>query len=123
MANLTADTEQNHTWPVSPTYGHYVSENKCLSTLTQFYSGSLGASLVAQMVKNSPSMQEIWVQSLGREDPLEKGMATTSVFLPGKSHEQRSLMGYSPWGYKELMTEQLTLFYKHTSCSLEEKLQ
>ena len=111
---MSADTEQNHTWPVSPTYGHYVSENKCLSTLTQFYSGSLGASLVAQMVKNSPSVQEIWVQSLGREDPLEKGMATTPVFLPGKSHEQRSLMGYSPRGYKELMTEQLTLFYKHT---------
>ena len=33
-------------------------------------------SLVAQMVKNLPPMQETWVQSLGREDPLEKGMAT-----------------------------------------------
>ena len=30
-------------------------------------------------------MQETWVRSLGREDPLEKEMATTSVFLPGKS--------------------------------------
>ena len=36
----------------------------------------LGASLVAQMVKNVPSMQETQVQSLGQEDPLEKGMAT-----------------------------------------------
>ena len=35
-----------------------------------------GAPLVAQMVKNLPAMQETWVQSLGREDPLEKGMAT-----------------------------------------------
>ena len=34
------------------------------------------ASLVAQMVKNLPPMQETWVQSLGQEDPLEKGMAT-----------------------------------------------
>ena len=34
------------------------------------------ASLVAQMVKNLPAMQEIWVRSLGQEDPLEKGMAT-----------------------------------------------
>ena len=34
------------------------------------------ASLVAQMVKNSPSMQETWVQSLGWEDPLKEGMAT-----------------------------------------------
>ena len=36
---------------------------------------------VAQMVKNLPAMQEIWVQSLGREDPLEKGMATYSSIL------------------------------------------
>ena len=34
------------------------------------------ASLVAQTVKNLLTMQEVWVQSLGREDPLEKGMAT-----------------------------------------------
>ena len=34
------------------------------------------ASLVAQMVKNLPAMQETWVQSLGQEDPLEKKMAT-----------------------------------------------
>ena len=33
------------------------------------------------MVKNPPAVQETWVQSLGREDPLEKGMATHSVFL------------------------------------------
>ena len=35
-----------------------------------------GASLVAQMVKNLPALWETWVLSLGREDPLEKGMAT-----------------------------------------------
>ena len=38
-------------------------------------------SLVAQMVKNLPAMQETWVQSLGQEDPLEKGMATHSSIL------------------------------------------
>ena len=37
--------------------------------------------LVAQMVKNPPTMQETWVQSLGREDPLEKGTATHSSIL------------------------------------------
>ena len=36
------------------------------------------ASLVAQLVKNPPAMQETWVQSLGWEDPLEKGKATHS---------------------------------------------
>ena len=39
--------------------------------------------------------------SLGWEDPLEKAMAPTPVFLPGKSHGQRRLVGYSPWGPKE----------------------
>ena len=36
---------------------------------------------MAQMVKNLPAMQETWVRSLGREDPLEKGMATHSTIL------------------------------------------
>ena len=40
-----------------------------------------GASLVAQMVKNLPAMQETLVRSVGQEDPLEKGMATHSSVL------------------------------------------
>ena len=47
-----------------------------LSTTTVF-----GAFLVAQMVKNLPAMQETQVQSLGRKDPLEKGMTTHSSIL------------------------------------------
>ena len=39
------------------------------------------ASLVAQMLKNLPAMQETWVQSLGQADPLEMGMATHSSIL------------------------------------------
>ena len=38
------------------------------------------ASLVAQLVKNPPAIQETWVRSLGWEDPLEKGKATTAAF-------------------------------------------
>jgi len=41
----------------------------------------LTASLMPQMVKNLPAMQETWVRSLGQEDPLEKGMATHSSIL------------------------------------------
>ena len=41
----------------------------------------LWASLVAQMVKNLPAMQETWIQSLSWEDPLEKGMAMHSSIL------------------------------------------
>ena len=41
-------------------------------------------------------MQETRVWSLGLEDPEEKEMQTTPVFLPGKSHEERNLVGYNP---------------------------
>ena len=54
------------------------------------------ASQVAQVVKNLPANAgdiETRVPSRGQENPWEEGMA---VFLPGESHEQRSLVGYSP---------------------------
>ena len=54
------------------------------------------------MVKNLPTMQETWVQSLGWEDPLEKGMATHSNILAWRilgTEEPGQL--YSPWGHKE----------------------
>ena len=54
------------------------------------------------MVKNLPSMQEIQVQTLGQEDPPEKEMETTPVFLPEKSQVQGRLVGYSPWGRKRV---------------------
>ena len=59
------------------------------------------ASTGGLMVKNLPAMQEKGVGSLGQEDPLEKEM-TTPVFLSGKSHGQRSLVDYSPWGHKRV---------------------
>ena len=62
----------------------------------------IGASLVAQTVKNLPAMQVTRVLFLGREDPLGKEMATHSSILPGEFHGLRSLVGYSPWGRKEL---------------------
>ena len=46
-----------------------------------FISHCTWASLVAQLVKNPPEMQETWVRSLGWEDPLEKGKATHSSIL------------------------------------------
>ena len=64
-----------------------------------------GASLVVQLVKTLPAMHETWVQSLGWEDPLEKGKATHSTIWPGEYHGL-----YNPWGHKESdMTEQLSL--------------
>ena len=53
------------------------------------------------MVKNLAAMQETRVQCLGQEDPLEKRMELpTPVFLPGESHGQGSLAGYSPPGHR-----------------------
>ena len=47
-------------------------------------------------IKNLIVKQETWVQSLGREDPLEEGMATHPVFWPGESHGERTLADYNP---------------------------
>ena len=67
------------------------------------------------MVKNLPTMQETQVLSLSLEDLLDKEMATHSSIL-GKFHGQRSLVGYSTWGCKELDTiELLTLLLFKTN--------
>ena len=51
---------------------------------------------MAQLVKNPHAMWETWVLTLGWEDPLEKGKATTSVFWPREFHGL-----YSPWVHKK----------------------
>ena len=56
---------------------------------------------MAQTVKNLPVNQETWIQSLGREDPLKKGMATHSSILPWRIPWAEEPVGYSPWGRKE----------------------
>ena len=58
------------------------------------------ASLVAQLVKYPPAIQDTWVQSLGWEDPLEKGKATHSILSwPGEFYGL-----YGPWDHRELDT-------------------
>ena len=60
------------------------------------------------------------IRSLGQEDPLEKEMATTPVFLLKKYHGQRSLVAYSPGGCKELnTTEQLSTHWKQKETEIE----
>ena len=61
------------------------------------------ASLVARTVQIPPAVQENWVRSLSWKDPLEKRLVPP-VFLPGDFLGQRSLVGYSPQGHKELDT-------------------
>ena len=67
------------------------------------------------MVKNLPAMQETqvlypWIGKI----PWRRTQQPTPVFLPGESHRQRSLVGYSPWGCKELdTTERLILHLQY----------
>ena len=79
---------------------------------------------MVQQVTNPPAIQEtqeMQVQSLGREDPLEgQKWQPTLVFLPRESHGQRSLAGYSPPSGKDLdTTEQLTHTHtvQHQECT------
>ena len=67
------------------------------------------ASLVAQSVKDLPAVQETWVRSLGREDPLEKEMTTHSSILAWRISWTEEPGGLQYMGSKESgMTEQLT---------------
>ena len=67
----------------------------------------LSISLVAQVVKNLPAMQEIGFDPWLGKIPWRREWLPAPVFLPGKSQGQRGLVGYSPWGLKESdMTKQ-----------------
>ena len=66
------------------------------------------------MVKNvSANERDTGSNSWVRNIPVEKEMATTLVFLPRKSHGQRSLVGYSPGGHKESDMTEHTLYTRH----------
>ena len=75
------------------------------------FSLSLRAYLVAQMVRNLPAMQEIQVWSLSWKIPWRWACQPTLVFLPGRSHGQKSLAGYNPWGCKESDHHYRTICY------------
>ena len=64
--------------------------------MTILYKVLISSSLVAQMVKNPPTMQETQVQPLGQEDRLEREMATPSSILAWETPWMRSLVGYIP---------------------------
>ena len=82
-----------------------------MSLLIYFYLTQNRASLIAQLIKNLPAMQETWVRSLDWEDSLEKEMATHFSILAWRIPGTKSPVGYSPWGHKESdQTEQLDTF-------------
>ena len=78
-------------------------------------------SLVAQLVKNPPAMQETQINPWVGKIHWRREKLPTPVLLPGKFHEQRSLVGYSPWDRKESdVTEQL---HKITAVTAAMKLK
>ena len=62
------------------------------------------ASLVAQTVKNLPATRETWVRSLGREDPLEEGMATHSSILAWRISMDREAWRATVYGVAKSQT-------------------
>ena len=65
---------------------------------------TIWASLIAQLVKHLPAMQETWVRSLGQEDPLEKEMATHSSILAWRIPGTEEPGGIQSMGSQELDT-------------------
>ena len=70
-----------------------------------------GASLLAQMVKNLPAMQRTGFDPWVGKIPWRRECLATPVFLPGKFHGQRSLLGHSPWGQSQTWLSNLTLHF------------
>ena len=112
------------TWSVSPLHSFSVPRN---FSICSYYSFNypciylilcllLGASLVAQMVKDQPAVQETWVWSLGWKILWRREWLPASVFLPGEFHGQRSLGGYSPWDRK--VSDTTELLTQHASFKL-----
>ena len=86
---------------------HSIFSHKIYALSSKFHLASISpwASLVAQLVKNLPAMQETWVQSLQVQSP-EEGKGYPLMFWPGEFHGL-----YSPWVHKESdTTEQLSFF-------------
>ena len=86
---------------------------KCNLGILYLYSLNLAtlsrASQMVLVVKNLPANardERIWFNPWVRKIPCSRKWQPTLVFLPGKYHGQRRLVGYSPWGHKESDTTQ-----------------
>ena len=102
-------------WAYGLALAHWVSSSPEQVALSYMQRDVSDRHLVPQTVKNLPAMHEITVQSLGQEDPLEKGMATHSRILAWRIAWTEE--PGSPWGHKESeMTERLTLKLIERQC-------
>ena len=117
-----------YTYPLYFGFPSHLGEHRALSTVTRAVQSVIISYLFVinhlrwcfhslpktQMVMNLPALQETWFDLWAWGIPWRREWLPTPVFLPGESHGQRSLVGYSPWGSKESdTTERLTLFQRH----------
>ena len=84
-------------WNTNKACNLNLSGAHCLLNKNQSY---LGASQVAPVVKNLPAMQECRFSPWVGKIPWRRKWQRTPAFLPGESHGQRSLAGYSPWDWR-----------------------
>ena len=106
IAFLPLESKKNEIYVLSLWQFVEIKRNRLLIHLVAKW-GFLGGSVV----KNLPVMQKTWILSLGWEYSLRRKWQLSPVFLPGKFHRQRSLVGYSIWGHKRvrqgLVTKQI----------------
>ena len=88
---------------------NFISHSKLVRYLNTYYT-DFRASLVAQLVNNLPAMQDSWVRKI----LWRRKWQPTPLFLPEKSHGQRSLLRYNPKGHKELDTNEWLRIHTHT---------
>ena len=90
------------------------------SPTSQNSKSPIWASLMVQMAKKPPAIRETWVQSLGWEDPLEKEMATYSMFWPGESMDIRGVWQATVYWVAKSWT-QLSDFHFHNTIILNDR--
>ena len=90
-----------------------------MDTCLKFPGGTIGKEPTCQRGRHKEMSVQSWVGHI----PWKREWQPIPAFLPGKSHGQRSLVGYSPWGHKELdTTEWLTLHFTSPSSKLNQDL-
>ena len=82
--------------------------------LISLFNSLLLTSLVAEMVKHPPAVEETWFNPQVGKVPWRREWLSTPVFLPEEFHGQKCLVGYSPWGGVTESWTQLSNFYSLT---------
>ena len=98
---MIQDAHLQKRWRIKHKHIHVHSHTTEQSTMKQFCMSFTMSSLIAQLVKSLPAMQETRLNPGEGKIPWRRKWQPTPVFLPGEFHEQRNLVGCSSWGHKK----------------------